>query len=117
MARRTIGERIAEEARAIEDAEIDQGSPIPPHVKITRGTSRARVLQVRLNDDEYTALERIAALRDLPVSTIARERLLDLIADADDARPVARLRAAVARLESLVGQVDDELGSHRAVND
>lgn len=87
----------------------DDGTPMPPTAK--RGTARSKVLQVRLNDDELTALERIAAQRGLPVSTIARESLLDLIAGEDGAPTVARLRATVARLNSLVGEVDSEFSS------
>ncbi|ASR85781.1 hypothetical protein SEA_EDUGATOR_84 [Mycobacterium phage Edugator] len=45
-------------------------------VKVTRGGPRSRVLQIRLNDDELAELERQAAARDLPASTVAREILL-----------------------------------------
>ncbi|MCF8588396.1 hypothetical protein [Gordonia liuliyuniae] len=45
-------------------------------VKVTRGHGRARTLQVRLNDDEMDAIEAIAAERELPVSTVARDILL-----------------------------------------
>ena len=41
--------------------------------------ARSKVLQVRLNPDEFEAIERIAANRGLPPSTVARERLLAMI--------------------------------------
>jgi hypothetical protein len=70
------------EAEAIAAAETDEddGASLPDHVKVSRpGRARSRVLQVRLNPDEYEALERIAAVRDLPVSTIARAQLLEMV--------------------------------------
>lgn len=74
--------RMDAEAEAIAAAETDEddGSPLPDHVTVSRpNRARSKVLQVRLNPDEYEALERIAAARDLPVSTIARAQLLDLV--------------------------------------
>lgn len=54
---------------------------LPDHVTVSRpGRVRSKVLQVRLNPEEFDALEQIAAQRDLPVSTVAREQLLGLIA-------------------------------------
>lgn len=72
---------IADELAAIgaeaEAGEVDQSDrPIPAHVTVTRGNPRSKVLQVRLNADEYEAIERIAADRGLPASTVAREQLL-----------------------------------------
>jgi hypothetical protein len=77
-----IEELIEDDIEAIEAAEADQTErPLPAHVKVSRpGHARSKVLQVRLNPDEYDALERIADRRELPVSTIARAQLLKLIA-------------------------------------
>jgi hypothetical protein len=75
------------EAQAAEDApDEDDGSPLPAHVEVSRpNRARSKVLQVRLNPDEFDAVERIAAGRGLPMSTVARERLLQMI--AEDAGP------------------------------
>ena len=67
--------RMNAEAEAIAAAETDEddGAPLPDHVTVTRpGLARSKVLQVRLNPDEYEAVERVAAARDLLVSTVAR---------------------------------------------
>lgn len=48
--------------------------------------ARSKVLQVRLTDVELEAVERAAAHRGLRASTLARERLLELV--RDDVGPV-----------------------------
>ena len=76
-------------ARAAGESEAGYGGPdashdgagLPAHVTVTRGHPGTTVLPVRLDDVELAALERIAAERELPVSTVAREQLLRLIAD------------------------------------
>ncbi|MBZ4560283.1 CopG family transcriptional regulator [Mycobacterium avium subsp. hominissuis] len=71
---------IGEEAEAAEADQTDR--PLPPHVKVSQpGHVRSKVLQVRLNPEELAALEAIAERRDLPVSTVAREQLLPLVAE------------------------------------
>lgn len=88
MSRRTTGRNIddllaevADEAEAAERT-ADPDAPLPEHVKITRpGHARSKVLQVRLNPDEMAAVEAIAERRGLPVSTVAREQILQLLAD------------------------------------
>jgi len=74
---------IAEEA---ENApEEDDGLPLPEHVTVSRpGHARSKVLQVRLNPDEYEAVERIARRRGLPASTVARAWLLEKAAEESD---------------------------------
>jgi hypothetical protein len=65
------------------------------------------VLQVRLNEDEYAAIERIAARRELPVSTVARERLLALIAEENgEEGPLFALLAATDRLKDLASDLE-----------
>ncbi|MBF4194550.1 ribbon-helix-helix domain-containing protein [Mycolicibacterium phlei] len=91
-------ERALAEADEIEAAEADQTDrPLPAHVKASRpGHARSKVLQVRLNPEEYDALEAIARRRNLPVSTVARAHLLQLILeDRQDEDDVA------TRLEGL----------------
>ncbi len=71
----------------------DDGAPLPSHVKVSRpGRAGAKVLEVLLNPEELDALEAIAAERDLPVRTIAREQLLKLI--DEHAAPAKRRRTA-----------------------
>lgn len=75
-----LDELLAAEAAAAEAFEEDQSTPYPDHVTISRpNLARSKVLQVRLNPDEFEAIERIAADRGLPPSTVARERLLAMI--------------------------------------
>lgn len=105
----SIEARLAAEADAIEAAEADQTDrPLPPDVTVSRpNLSRSKVLQVRLNPGEFEAVERIAAARGLPASTVARERLLQIIAEdaASDADVAAQLAAAADRIKDLVARV------------
>lgn len=102
-----MSEILDEEAAAAEAARgQDQGAPLPAHVKVTRGNPRSRVLQVRLNPEEFEAVERIAAARGLPASTVARERLLQMIVDEEsaDTDVAAQVAAAADRIKELVGR-------------
>ena len=69
---------ITDEGRQAELLEATaQDEPLPSHVKVSRpGMARSKVLQVRLNPEELEALERFAAERDLPVSTVARSAIM-----------------------------------------
>lgn len=69
-------DRIAAEAEAHKD------DPIPAGARVTRGHDRTRVLQVRLNADELSNLTDLAVAADLPVSTLARQILLDAMDEA-----------------------------------
>ncbi|WP_227370971.1 hypothetical protein [Mycobacterium fragae] len=100
MSKRKLEEAIteADEIEAAEDHQNDR--PLPPHVKVSRpGRARSKVLQVRLNPDEFEALERIAERRQLPVSTIARGQLLQLITADEPAGNLSLLRAALGNLD------------------
>jgi uncharacterized DUF497 family protein len=100
---------IGDEAEAAEADQTDR--PIPPHVKITRGNPRSKVLQVRLNPEELESLEHIARRRELPVSTIAREQLLRLIAEdhLGSPRALAQLRDRLAGAADTILQVADTI--------
>ena len=75
-----LDDLLAAEAAAAEAFEEDQSTPYPDHVTISQpNRARSKVLQVRLNPGEFEAIERIAAGRGLPPSTVARERLLAMI--------------------------------------
>ncbi|WP_233213666.1 CopG family transcriptional regulator [Mycobacterium hubeiense] len=106
-----MGKRLEQalaEQDEIEAAAADHADqPIPPHVKVSRpNRALSRVLQVRLDPDEFEAIERIAAERGLPASTVARERLLAMIAEdqADDLDVAAQVAAAADRIKELVAR-------------
>ncbi|MEN4449986.1 hypothetical protein [Mycobacterium sp. SM3041] len=79
--RESFDDRLARIGAEVEAGEADQTAPpVRERVSVTRpGHARSKVLQVRLNPEEFEALEALAAARELPVSTIAREQLLRLI--------------------------------------
>src|SRR6202020_2792127 len=80
---------IEDEVCAIE---ADRDAPIGDSARISRGNGRSKVLQVRLNPEELAELERVAAQRGLPTSTVAREAITRLI------RPEVARNAAANRL-------------------
>jgi hypothetical protein len=89
---------LAEEGEA---AEANPDAPITEATTFTRGHGRSKTLQIRLNPEELEELERTAASRGLPTSTVAREAILRLI------RP-AELRSADGRrlVEGFARYVD-----------
>lgn len=107
MSKKTLEDRLADIADEAEAGEEDQTvKPIPAHVKVTRGNPRSRVLQVRLNPDEYAAIERIAERRGLPASTVAREALLKLVAEEDaEDQPLVTLVALADRIKAVAVDV------------
>lgn len=105
-----LGQALAE-ADEFEAAESDQSDQtIPAHVKVNRpNRPRSKVLQVRLSPEEFDAVERIAASRALPASTVAREQLLAMIREAEPtnfgSHLGAELDAAVTRVRELLSLV------------
>ena len=92
-----IADVLAAEALAVEAAESSTSTVRPlSQVKVTRGHSRARTLQVRLNDDELADLEALASQRGLPPSTVARSILMAAL------RPAGDFAAALDRIEADV---------------
>jgi predicted DNA binding CopG/RHH family protein len=71
--------------REAEHAEQSKDAPAGPTTKVTRGHDRVRVLQVRLNEDELTAVKSIAETAGLPVSTLVRSWILDRVQNLDSA--------------------------------
>lgn len=68
------------DARRVEDEVMaDPDAPYPADVEYTvrRPNRRSHLFTVRLSDDEYATLQRVAAIRHLPASTLARAWLLD----------------------------------------
>lgn len=92
---------LDEEAEAIE---ADRDAPIT-NSTVSRGNGRSKTLQIRLNPEELDELERIAADRGLPTSTIAREAILRLI------HPEVARSAAASRLVDEFARYVSELRS------
>lgn len=92
--RKDIAQVLKAEAQAAEAAEEIGGQLRDlSEVKVTRGHSRGRVLQIRLNDDELAQLEELAAERELPTSTVARALLLQSLSSGSS--DVTGVEAAV----------------------
>jgi hypothetical protein len=92
----------ADEAAAIE---AGRDTPILDSAKISRGNGRSKVLQIRLNPEELAELERVAAQRGLPTSTVAREAIIRLI------RPEVARTASAKRLIDAFAQYVTTLGA------
>ncbi len=92
---------IAAEAEA---AEQNPDAASRPEAKATRGHNRVKTLQVRLNDDEFSALTAAAERLGVPASTLARDLLLrELAAPSESPQAVvARMRADLDALASSV---------------
>lgn len=115
----SVKDIIEAEAHAAEAAE--GGEPVRDlsEVDVKRGRNRTEVLQVRLNKEEYEAVQ--AAAGDLPVSTYARAVLLQSVSPiSEDLGPdrtthsepdgVAAYQALMKLAEALhVPQVPDDV--------
>ena len=66
---------------------------------------------MRLNPDEYAAIERIANGRRLPPSTVAREALLQLIDNSPLQDPLATLIALADRMKAIAVDVANDSAS------
>lgn len=93
-----------EEMERTKDEPYPSDAPSPTRP----GLARSKVLQVRLNPDEYDALIAHASAREIPASTIVRGWILsrlDEVERADDALPAAvdQLAHDVNQLRRLVG--------------
>lgn len=108
-------EQALAEADEIEAAErtTDPDAPLPANVKVSQpGRARSKVLQVRLNPDELAELEAIAERRGLPVSTVAREQILRLVAEdtGEEPNPLGQLLDAAERVNEIAHEVRRQLG-------
>ncbi len=69
-------EKARADARDLEKSADEQGE-YPPGTAVRRGQGPSRMFNVRLTDEQYQQLERVAKAKHLPVSTMARAWLLD----------------------------------------
>ncbi len=91
----SIKDLIAAEQAA---TEANPDAPEQPGTVVTRGSARARTLQVRLTDDEFATIHAAADAAGLPVSTFARNLLLSTPTDVDRAAVIARIRSDLDKL-------------------
>jgi hypothetical protein len=104
---------LREEAEAVE---ANPDAPITQSTNVTRGKSRSKTLQVRLNPDEFQELESLADSRGLPTSTVAREAILRLVRpDMYRSAVASRLVDEFAHYIDSFDQVRDNY--HRGVAD
>lgn len=96
-----IEDLIAAEAAA---SEQNMDADLKPGTKVTRGHGRSKTLQVRLNDEEFAALARVAEERGVPASTLARTLLLRELegVGADPQAVIARIRSDLDTLAARV---------------
>lgn len=87
-----------------EHADRNKDAPAGPETKVSRGHDRARVLQVRLNEDELAAVARLAEASNLPVSTLVRSWILDRV-QAPESGPSATVDRIARDLDQLRRQL------------
>jgi hypothetical protein len=87
--------RLEAEAMRLDD------EPLPEGVEYQRpGHARSKVLQVRLNPEEYEAVEQEAARRELPVSTLVRSWILERLREEPS---IADIATRLERVEQQIG--------------
>ncbi len=65
-----------EDARHLEQ-HADSSEPYPADTVVSRPNAQSRMFNVRLNEEQYEALQELARKRHLPMSTMARAWPLD----------------------------------------
>ncbi len=68
--------QLREEARKLEEY-ADADGAYPAGTLVSRPNAPSRLFNVRLSDEQFTALAEMAKAKHLPVSTMARAWLLD----------------------------------------
>lgn len=76
--------KMRADARKLEKY-ADARGEYPAGTVVRRGQGPSRMFNVRLTDEQYQQLERVARSKHLPVSTMARAWLLDRLQDERDA--------------------------------
>ena len=72
---KTMAERRADARRLEKHA--GSSKPYPEGTRVSRPNLPSRLFNVRLSDEQYAALQKLARERHLPMSTMARAWLLD----------------------------------------
>ena len=67
---------VRNDARRLEK-DAASSTSYPPATKVGRPNQASRMFNVRLTDDQFSALQELANQRHLPMSTMARAWLLD----------------------------------------
>ena len=73
---RATARRAREDARRLE-AGADERAAYPVGTAVSRPNQPTRMFNLRLTEDQFAAIQGIAAQRHLPMSTMARAWLLD----------------------------------------
>jgi hypothetical protein len=71
-----IADAARAEARRLE-AEAERDAPYPPGTKVSRPNQPTRMFNLRLTEEQFSAIQQLAEQRHLPMSTMARAWLLD----------------------------------------
>ena len=74
-----------DDARRLE-AQAKRDEPYPGDTSVRRPNQASRMFNVRLTEEQFTALHDLAEQRHLPMSTMARAWLLDRL---DEERPAS----------------------------
>jgi len=76
---------LREDARRLE-AEAEREEPYPKRTVVSRPNQASRMFNVRLTEEQYSAIRDLAARRHLPMSTMARAWLPDRL---EEERPAS----------------------------
>jgi hypothetical protein len=87
-----------------EEAEATRDQPMPSDAA-RPGFTRAKVLSVRLNPEEFTELTRYAAQVDVPPSALVRGWILSHLRQDDDATPASTVERIAREVEHLRRQI------------
>jgi hypothetical protein len=85
--------------QVMRDAEANPDADDQPGTVITRGDSRSKTLQVRLNPAEYDQLQALGKAHGVPASTYARHLLLPALESTGDQDEIIR------QINMLLGQL------------
>jgi aryl-alcohol dehydrogenase-like predicted oxidoreductase len=73
---RATARAVREDARRLEER-ASRTEPYPAGTSVSRANQPSRMFNVRLTEEQFSALQELAAARHLPMSTMARAWLLD----------------------------------------
>lgn len=73
---RATARATREDARRLEK-QAARTEPYPESTAVSRANQPSRMFNLRLTDEQFSAIQKLAAERHLPMSTMARAWLLD----------------------------------------